>query len=95
MLASHQAHCHPRREGLSNPAIAELPTYGYRRVHAILKRWRPRFSRRLWNTRAGHADHFCHGLHRVSSFGGNVGSRSCFFELVATSGWLAPPIGAM
>src|SRR5215475_9233858 len=34
---------------------------------------------------AGHPDHLCHGLHREPSFGGDGGSRSCFFEPMACS----------
>src|SRR5262249_50319828 len=35
---------------------------------------------------AGDADYLCHGLHREPSFGGDGGSRSCFFDPVACSG---------
>src|SRR5262249_1021226 len=34
---------------------------------------------------AGDADYPCHGLHREPSFGGDGGSRSCFFDPVACS----------
>src|SRR5215472_10819911 len=34
---------------------------------------------------AGDADYLCHGLHREPSFGGDGGSRSCFFDPVACS----------
>jgi hypothetical protein len=43
------------------------------------------FLQALRQIRAGDADHFRYGLHREPSFGGDGGSRSCFFGPVACS----------
>ena len=55
--------------------------YEERRTDPLLRT----FLQALRQIRAGDADHFRYGLHREPSFGGDGGSRSCFFGPVACS----------